>query len=75
MFSGDVDGMTICPARRRLRGPDGTVYDLTGRALGGGTSLQPVASTVHDGLLYVSTDPTTWPMAPPAATEVGDPTC
>jgi len=67
VLTGDVAGVTTCPRSRRLSDPDGTVYALTGRALGAGSSLQPVPSTVFDGVLYVAVDPAVWPQPQPAA--------
>lgn len=67
VFTGDVIDVTTCPATRRLTDAEGTVYSATGQALGRGESLQPVPSTVYDGVLYVAVDPAVWPPAPPTA--------
>lgn len=54
-----------CETSRRLESPDGQVWTLDGLLVGGGgTSLQPLPSTVYDGELYV--DPTDPGPVPPA---------
>jgi hypothetical protein len=57
--------VTWCDATRRLESSDGQVWTLDGLLVGGGgTSLQPLPSTVYDGELYVdATDP--GPVPPP----------
>ena len=51
------DGIGYCAASNRLEHPDGRVWALTGRGLGGTPSLVPVPTLTVSGVAYV--DPTT----------------
>ena len=67
VFTGEVAGVRTCPSGSRVRDAGGDVYTVTGRALTGNASLQPVPSVVFDGVLYVAADPAMWPQPPPPA--------
>ena len=66
-------GAAYCPASRRLESPEGGVWSLTGRGLGGTPSLREHPTRIHDGLLYV--DPTATMDAPAPSSEAVEPAC
>lgn len=66
-------GLAFCPASRRIESPDGGVWSLTGRGLGGQPSLREHPTLVRDGVLYV--DPTRLSSAPPASDGSVEPAC
>lgn len=65
--------LDFCPESRRIESPDGGVWSLTGRGLGGRRSLREHPTLVRDGVLYV--DPTRLSSAPPASDEPVEPAC
>lgn len=66
-------GVSYCEASRRLEAPDGGVWSLTGRGLGGTESLREHPARVHEGVVYV--DPTERFDAPPPSPEPAEPGC
>jgi hypothetical protein len=65
--------LAYCEASRRLESPDGEVWSLTGRGLGGTPSLEEHPTVVRDGTLYL--DPTRTTPAPPPSEEPVEPAC
>jgi hypothetical protein len=70
--AGELD-LGYCEASRRLESPDGGVWSLTGRGLGGTPSLQEHPTAVHGGTLYL--DPTRTSPAPAPSDEPAEPAC
>ncbi len=66
-------GVAYCEASRRLESPDGEVWSLTGRGLGGVASLREHPVQIHDGTIYV--DPTHTFDAPSPSSEAVEPGC
>jgi hypothetical protein len=71
-FVDDRD-LAYCEASRRLESPDGEVWSLTGRGLGGAESLSEHPTVVRGGTLYV--DPTRTTSAPTPSDEPVEPAC
>jgi hypothetical protein len=65
--------LAYCEASRRLESPDGGVWSLTGRGLGGAPSLEEHPTVVHDGILYL--DPSRTTSAPAPTDEPAEPEC
>lgn len=73
VFEAPGEPVVYCPASRRLEAP-GAVWNLRGRLVGGdGSSLRPLTSRVHAGVLYVHPHRTT--AAPAPAPEGETPRC
>lgn len=68
VFVPPTDAVVFCAESGRLEAPGGAVWNTNGRLVGGaGESLQPLASQVFDGVVYV--DPTSpGPRLPPETT-------
>lgn len=67
-FTGAVD-VAYCAVSNRLESPDGGIWALTGRGLGGTPSLREHPTLVSGGVLYVDptrTAPTSEPLEEPA---------
>lgn len=57
VYAAPDEPVVYCRRSRRLEAP-GLVWNLRGRLVGGdGASLRPLASRLHDGLLYVDPGP------------------
>jgi hypothetical protein len=65
--------LDYCETSRRLESPDGQVYSLTGRGLGGAPSLREHPTVVRDGVVYL--DPTRTTSAPAPSDEPVTPEC
>lgn len=53
-FSAPLTEVRYCASSRQLESPSGAVWTLDGVLVGGdGASLQPLRSTVYDGIVYV----------------------
>jgi hypothetical protein len=65
--------LEYCEASRRLESPDGGVWSLTGRGLGGAPSLEEHPTVVRDGVLYL--DPSRTTSAPAPSPEPTEPEC
>jgi hypothetical protein len=70
--TGERD-LDYCADSRRIESPDGGVWSLTGRGLGGRESLREHPTLVRDGVLYVDTTRTT--SAPAGSDEPAEPAC
>lgn len=66
-------GIAYCPESRRLEGPDGGVWTLTGRGLDGTPSLEEHPVRLHEGVVYI--DPTRTGDAPTPSDEPAEPAC
>lgn len=71
-FAGAMD-VTYCADSNRLEAPDGRVWNLTGRGLGGAASLDEHPTLVQDGRVYL--DPTAAHPGPPPSDEEAEPAC
>lgn len=69
----EADDVIYCATSNRLEAPDGRVWNLTGRGLGGAASLDEHPTLVHDGVAYV--DPTRTSPGPPASDEPASAAC
>jgi hypothetical protein len=69
----DELGVAYCAESRRLEAPDGRVWTLTGRGLGGADSLEEHPTLVRDGVLYL--DPSRTTSAPPPSDDEVEPAC
>lgn len=69
----DANDVIYCATNNRLEAPDGRVWNLTGRGLGGAPSLDEYPTLVHDGVVYV--DPTRTSPGPPVSDEPASPAC
>ena len=69
----DAADVTYCAASNQLEAPDGRVWSLTGRGLGGAASLEEHPTLVQDGVLYV--DPTRTQPGPSPSDEPAEPAC
>jgi hypothetical protein len=70
-FVAPDDPVEYCRATRRLEAADGRVWERTGRLVGGdGSSLQPLVSRVHDGVVYVDRERRPPPLPPAPAPDV-----
>src|SRR5690625_4651989 len=75
VFTAPDVPVEYCAASGALEAEDGTVWNLSGRRISStqGGSLAPVASQVHDGVLYA--DPTTTGSPPPGEDRGAVPAC
>lgn len=71
-FAGALD-VVYCADSNRLEAPDGRVWNLTGRGLGGVASLEEYPTLVLDGLVYL--DPTEPLPGPSPSDEAAEPAC
>ena len=69
----DAASLEYCEPTNRLESADGRVWTLTGRGLGGATSLDEHPTTIHGGTVYV--DPTRRLPGPAASDEPAEPGC
>jgi hypothetical protein len=69
----DAGELAYCDPTNRLESPDGGVWTLTGRGLGGAASLEEHPTLIHEGVVYV--DPTRVLPGPDASTEPADAGC
>ncbi|MEX2549968.1 MAG: hypothetical protein WD638_07065 [Nitriliruptoraceae bacterium] len=68
-----ADDISYCEASNRLESPDGEVWSLTGRGLGGAPSLDEHPTRIQDDTVYV--DPTVRAPGPDASDERAEPGC
>lgn len=69
----EATDVSYCEASNRLEAPDGRIWSLTGRGLGGTASLEEHPTLVQDGVLYV--DPTRTHTGPSPSEEPAEPSC
>jgi hypothetical protein len=69
----EADDVAYCAASNRLEASDGRVWLLTGRGLGGTTSLDEHPTLVQDGVVYV--DPTRTTAGPAPSADPATPAC
>lgn len=65
--------LAYCEPTNRLESPEGGVWTLTGRGLGGTASLQEHPTLIHEGVVYL--DPTRSLPGPDASPEPAEPGC
>lgn len=65
--------LAYCEATNRIESPQGEVWTLTGRGLGGASSLQEHPTQLHEGIVYL--DPTRTLPGPEASPEPVEPGC
>lgn len=69
----DADGVGYCEPSNRLESPDGRVWNLTGRGLGGTPSLAEHPSVIRGGRAYL--DPTRTIPGPASSPDAAEPAC